>query len=89
MARLLKILDYQIKKAIFKQNICFIMNLKERGITVGDLLIILIIISLLSISKTDLSLIFIVCIKNYDPSIRILYLIILKISHKISLYILC
>ena len=44
MAGLLKILDYQIKKAIFKQNICFIMNLKERGITVGDLLIILIII---------------------------------------------
>ena len=35
---------YQINKAIFKQNICFIMNLKERGITVGDLLIILIII---------------------------------------------
>ena len=30
--------------AIFKQNIFFIMNLKERGITVGDLLIILIII---------------------------------------------
>ena len=30
--------------AIFKQNICFIMNIKERGITVGDLLIILIII---------------------------------------------
>ena len=30
--------------AIFKQNIYFIMNLKERGITVGDLLIILIII---------------------------------------------
>ena len=30
--------------AIFKQYICFIMNLKERGITVGDLLIILIII---------------------------------------------
>ena len=45
MARLLKILDYQIKKAIFKQNICFIMNLKERGITIGDLLIILIIIA--------------------------------------------
>ena len=41
---MLKILIYQIKKAIFKQNICFIMNLKERGITVGDLLIILIII---------------------------------------------
>ena len=39
-----KILVYQIKKAIFKQNICFIMNLKERGITVGDLLIILILI---------------------------------------------
>ena len=41
---MLKILVYQIKKAIFKQNICFIMNLKERGITIGDLLIILIII---------------------------------------------
>ena len=39
-----KIIVYQIKKAIFKQNMCFIMNLKERGITVGDLLIILIII---------------------------------------------
>ena len=41
---MLNILVYQIKKAIFKQNIFFIMNLKERGITVGDLLIILIII---------------------------------------------
>ena len=41
---MLKILVYQIKKAIFKQNIYFIMNLKERGITVGDLLIMLIII---------------------------------------------
>ena len=41
---MLKILVYQIIKAIFKQNICFIMNLKERGITVGDLLIILLII---------------------------------------------
>ena len=41
---MLKILIYQIKKAIFKQNICFIMNLKERGITVGDLLIIIVII---------------------------------------------
>ena len=41
---MLKILVYQIKKAIFKQNIFFIMNLKERGITVGDLLIMLIII---------------------------------------------
>ena len=41
---MLKILVYQIKKAIFKQNIFFTMNLKERGITVGDLLIILIII---------------------------------------------
>ena len=30
--------------AIFKQITCFIMNLKERGITVGDLLFILIII---------------------------------------------
>jgi len=42
---LLKKLVYQIKKAIFKQNKCFIMNLKERGITVGDLLIIIIIIT--------------------------------------------
>ena len=42
---MLKILVYQIKKAIFKQNISFIMNLKERGITVGDLLIVLIIIT--------------------------------------------
>ena len=41
---MLKKLVYQIKKAIFKQNIFFIMNLKERGITIGDLLIILIII---------------------------------------------
>ena len=41
---MLKTLVYQIKKAIFKQNICFIMNLKERGITVGDLLIIILII---------------------------------------------
>ena len=45
LVSLLIILFYQIKKAIFKQNICFIMNLKERGITVGDLLIILIIIT--------------------------------------------
>ena len=44
LARLLEILVYQLKRAIFKQNICFTMNLKERGITVGDLLIILIII---------------------------------------------
>ena len=44
LARLLKISVYQIKKAIFKQNICFIMNLKGRGVTVGDLLIIIIII---------------------------------------------
>ena len=41
---MLKILVYQIKKAIFRQNICFIMNLKERGVTVGDLLILIIII---------------------------------------------
>ena len=41
---MLKTLVYQIKIAIFKQNISFIMNLKERGITVGDLLIVLIII---------------------------------------------
>jgi len=32
------------KKGYICKNICFIMNLKERGITVGDLLIILIII---------------------------------------------
>ena len=44
-AKFVKILIYLIKKAIFKQNMCFIMNLKERGITVGDLLIILIIIT--------------------------------------------
>ena len=41
---MLKNLVYQIKKGIFKQNIYLIMNLKERGITIGDLLIILIII---------------------------------------------
>ena len=41
---MLKTLVYQIKKAILKQNIRLIMNLKDRGITVGDLLIILIII---------------------------------------------
>jgi len=41
---LLKKLFYQIKKAIFKKIYIFIMNLKERGITVGDLLVILIII---------------------------------------------
>ena len=41
---MLKILVYQIKKVIFKQNIYFIMNLKERGITVGDILIMIIII---------------------------------------------
>ena len=44
LAGLLKKIVYQIKNVIFKQNICFIMNLKERGITVGDLLIMLIII---------------------------------------------
>jgi len=32
------------KKSYIKKNLFFIMNLKERGITVGDLLIILIII---------------------------------------------
>ena len=42
---MLKILVNQIKKAIFKQYIYFIMNLKERGITFGDLLVILIIIT--------------------------------------------
>jgi len=52
---LLKILVYQIKKAIFKQNIYFIMNLKERGITVGDLLIILIIIIISTILTKSFS----------------------------------
>ena len=42
---MLKILVYQIKIAIFKQNISLIMNLRERGITVGDLLILIIIIT--------------------------------------------
>ena len=32
------------KKGYIKKNKCLIMNLKERGITVGDLLILLIII---------------------------------------------
>jgi len=32
------------KKGYIKKNKCLIMNLKERGITVGDLLIVLIII---------------------------------------------
>ena len=32
------------KKGYIKENLYFIMNLKERGITIGDLLIILIII---------------------------------------------
>ena len=41
---MLKTIVYQIKKAILKQNICFIMDFKERGITIGDLLIVLIII---------------------------------------------
>ena len=41
---MLKILVNQIKKAIFKKICVFTMNLKERGITVGDLLIIIIII---------------------------------------------
>ena len=52
LARLLKILVYQIKKAIFKQTKCFIMNLKERGVTVGDLLIILIIITSMILIKS-------------------------------------
>ena len=50
--------------------------------TVRILFSLLIAISLLSISKTDLSLIFIVCIKNYDRSIQVPYLIILKITLK-------
>ncbi len=49
---MLKVLVYQIKKAIFKQNIYLIMNLKERGITVGDLIIIIIIITSTIIIKS-------------------------------------
>ena len=39
-----KIINLLNKKGYIKENIYFTMNLKERGITVGDLLIILIII---------------------------------------------
>ena len=39
-----KIINLLKKKGYIKENIYFTMNLKERGITVGDLLIILIII---------------------------------------------
>ncbi len=37
-------INFLNKKGYIKKNIYFTMNLKERGITVGDLLIILIII---------------------------------------------
>ena len=41
------------KKGYIKGNICFTMNLKERGVTVGDLLIIFIIIlSTITLFKT-------------------------------------
>jgi len=39
-----KTFNFLNKKGYIKKNIYFTMNLKERGITVGDLLIILIII---------------------------------------------
>ena len=39
-----KTINFLNKKGYIKKNIYFTMNLKERGITVGDLLIILIII---------------------------------------------
>ena len=74
---MLKTLIYQIKKAIFKQNIYFIMNLKERGITVGDLLIILIII----ITST-------VLIKSFskDKKTTLNYSIQDKVSYKKNYY---
>ncbi len=74
---MLKILIYQIKKGIFKQNISFIMNLKERGITVGDLLIILIII----ITSTIL-------IKSFskDKKTTLNYIIQDQVSYKKNYY---
>ena len=39
-----KYINLSKKKGYIKKNKCLIMNLKERGITVGDLLILLIII---------------------------------------------
>ena len=39
-----KIINLLNKKGYIKENISYIMNIKERGITVGDLLIIFIII---------------------------------------------
>ena len=39
-----KIINLLNKKGYIKENIYFTMNLKERGITVGDLIIIIIII---------------------------------------------
>jgi len=41
---IVKITNYLNKKGYIKENAFLTMNLKERGITVGDLLIILIII---------------------------------------------
>ena len=35
----------QLKKGYIKEKFCVLMNLKDRGITVGDLLIIIIILS--------------------------------------------
>ena len=74
---MLKILVYQIIKAIFKQNKSVIMNLKERGITVGDLLIILIII----ITST-------VLIKSFskDKKTSLDYNIQELVSHKNNFY---
>ena len=39
-----KIINFLNKKGYIKENINFTMNIKERGITVGDLLIIFLII---------------------------------------------
>ena len=72
----LEILIYR-KKAIFKKNICFIMNLKERGITVGDLLIILIIIITSTILIKSIS-------KNKKSTFN--YINQEQVSHKINYY---
>jgi len=74
-------------KLSFKSLISFDIETKLTIWRIWLLFSLLITISLLIISKTDLSLIFILCIKNYDPSDQILYLIILKISLKISIHI--
>ena len=70
-------------KLSFKSLISFDIETKFTIWRIWVLFSLLIAISLLSISKTDLSFIFIDCTKNYDSSIPIPYLIILKF-HNIS-----